>query len=87
MERHFSQITQIAFLGLTDEQRKRVDLALAAAMHYAILERLSGNGAFIGPAARIEPIYAEKLRQLQKLGVKPTQEDSDSAENGSLTKT
>jgi hypothetical protein len=85
MERHFSQITQIAFLGLTDEQRERVSHALSAAMDYAILERLSGNSSFIGPASKFTPLYAEKLRDLQALRGDATQADRESAPTESLT--
>jgi hypothetical protein len=81
MERHFSQITQIAFIGLTDEQRTRVDRALSAAMLYAILERLSGNTSFIGPAVRIEPMYIEKLRQLEAAKASAKQPEDDIIED------
>jgi hypothetical protein len=84
MERHFSEITQIAFRGLTEEQRERVERALSTAMLYGILERLSGNSSFIGPATRIEPMYAERLRQLRKLDDGSTQTGDDSSEGEGL---
>jgi hypothetical protein len=80
MDRHFSEITQVAFHGLTEEQKQRVDLALSAAMFFAILERLTGNSSFIGPAAKIEPMYATKLRQLRALNEGSPHEEKESPE-------
>ena len=68
MSRHFgTDIVRHAVRGLNVEQVKRVETALEATLLYGILERLSGNSKFTGPAAKIEPFYADKVRQLAEL--------------------
>jgi hypothetical protein len=63
----YNAILRAATWGLNEEQTARVHLGLNAAALYGILERLRGNGSYIGPATRLEPIFDQKLADLKKL--------------------
>jgi hypothetical protein len=68
MDRDYNALFRLATRGFNEQQVERVQVALSAALLLGVLERLYGNSSLTGPASRLAPLYAEKLRQLQALG-------------------
>jgi hypothetical protein len=56
MDGHYHEITQFAVGDLTKEQAEQIELAMSAAMVFAIMERLRGNTSFTRPTTKIEPM-------------------------------